>query len=104
VSHFGVTSRHEDGRLVVAPTGELDIAAVEAMRAELADRAHGEDVTIDLRGVEFLDTSGIQVVVEAWRNAREDGFTLRLIRAEPRVHRVFEISGLDGVLPFFGDA
>lgn len=102
--HFGVTSRREDGRLVVVPTGELDIAAVDAVRTVLAGRGPGEDVTIDLRGVEFLDTSGIQVVVEAWRNAREQAFELRVLRAPPRVHRVFEISGLDRVLPFADDA
>ena len=85
---------------MVAPTGELDIAAVEAVRTELAERGEDEGVTLDLRDVEFLDTSGIQVVVEAWRDARERGFDLRVLRAPPRVHRVFEISGLDGVLPF----
>jgi anti-anti-sigma factor len=100
VPGFGVTSRRDGGRLVVVPTGEVDIATVEALRAELATRESGEGVVLDLRGVEFLDTSGIQVAVEVWRASREEGFELSIVRAGPRVHRVFEIAGLEGVLPF----
>jgi stage II sporulation protein AA (anti-sigma F factor antagonist) len=102
---FGVTSRHADGRLLVVPTGEIDIATVDAVRAELATREPGEAVVLDLRGVDFLDTSGIQVAVEVWRAARAEDYELRILRASPQVHRVFEIAGLGDVLPFAdGDA
>jgi anti-anti-sigma factor len=97
---FGLTSRREDGRLVVVPTGELDIATVGAVRAALTARESGDGVVLDLREVEFLDTSGIQVAVEAWRAARADGHELLILRAVPQVHRVFEIAGLGDVLPF----
>ena len=85
---------------MVVPEGELDIATVPAVRTELDERAAGEGLVIDLRGLTFLDTSGIQLVVEAFRAARDQGFRLRLLRARAQVHRVFEIAGLDGVLPF----
>ncbi len=85
---------------MVAPTGELDIATVDAVRAEAARRAPGEDLVVDLSGLEFLDTSGIAFVVEAYRDAAADGHALRIVRAAPSVQRVFEIAGLEGVLPF----
>jgi anti-anti-sigma factor len=97
---FDVTSRTEGGRLVVAATGELDIATVDAVRSELAAREPGQGVVLDLRGVQFLDTSGIQVAVEIWRASGDEGFELRIIRAAPQVHRVFVLAGLDDVLPF----
>jgi anti-anti-sigma factor len=97
---FGVTSHHQDGRLLVVATGEIDIASVDAVRAELAAREPEEGLVLDLRGVDFLDTSGIQVTVEAWRAARAEGYELRILRAAPRVHRVFEIAGLGEILPF----
>jgi anti-sigma B factor antagonist len=84
----------------VAPTGELDIATVDAVRAELATREPGEGVVLDLSGVEFLDTSGIQVTVELWRASTDEGFDLRVVRAPPQVHRVFVLAGLHDVLPF----
>lgn len=100
MTDFNVASRREQGAFVVTPEGELDIATVDPVRELLLQRADGEALVVDLRHVTFLDTSGIQVVVEAYRASNEDGFTLRILRADPRVHRVFEIAGLDGVLPF----
>ena len=95
-----MTSERREGLLRVVPTGELDIAAADALRARIAERAASEDLVLDLRGLEFMDTSGIQIVVEAFRAARDDGFQLRVIRAPREVQRVFEIAGLDAILPF----
>jgi anti-sigma B factor antagonist len=100
MAEFDVTSRTEGDRLVVAATGELDIATVDALRAELAARTPGQGVVLDLSGIQFLDTSGIQVAVETWRASRDEGFELRIVRAAPQVHRVFVLAGLHDVLPF----
>lgn len=86
---------------MVIPEGELDIATVDAVREEAAQRGPGEGLVIDLRGVDFLDTSGIAFTVEVYRAATaEEGFELRIVRALPRVQRVFDLAGLEGVLPF----
>ncbi len=97
---FEVHTSREPGRLVVAPIGELDIATVDAVRAEIGRREHGEGLRLDLGGVKFLDTTGLKLVVEVHRSARDDGFALELLPAHPDVQRVFEIAGLDAVLPF----
>lgn len=98
--HFDVTTERQEGLLRVVPRGELDIAAADSLRARLAERASAEGLLLDLSGLEFMDTSGIQVIVEAFRSARDDGFVLRIVRAPKTVQRVFEISGLESVLPF----
>jgi anti-sigma B factor antagonist len=100
VPHFGVTSRRDGGWLVVAPTGELDIAAVESVRSHVDRRGDDEGLLLDLHALDFLDTSGIQLVVEAYRASQERGFPLRIRRAREPVQRVFELAGLEGVLPF----
>jgi anti-anti-sigma factor len=100
---FQVEARHDQGRLIVVPAGELDIATVEPMREALAGRAPGEDVEIDLRGLSFLDTSGLQLIVEAHRQARDEGYELRILPGTDEVQRVFEIAGLERVLPFAFD-
>lgn len=105
MSLFDVTTERRDGALHVMPAGELDIAAADRLRAGLAERTAGEGLVLDLRGLEFMDTSGIQVVVEAFRAARDEDFELRILRAPDFVQRVFEIAGLEEVLPFeAGDA
>jgi anti-sigma B factor antagonist len=100
VGHFEVRTLSEPERLVVTPVGELDIATVDQVRAAVAKRREGAGLVLDLSELEFMDTSGIQVIVESFRDAREAGFTLSIVRADPQVQRVFEIAGLDTVLPF----
>jgi anti-anti-sigma factor len=100
MSAFDVDVRRAAGRLVVVPSGELDIATVDRVRSALADREPDEGVEIDLRNLRFLDTSGLQLVVETHRRAREEGYELRIRRGSPNVQRVFEIAGLERVLPF----
>lgn len=95
-----MTARHENGFLVVAPRGELDIATVDAVRAELSRRGPGEGLLYDLSALDFVDTSGIALTVEAYRDAQAEGFPLRIRRARDHVQRVFEIAGLEDVLPF----
>jgi anti-anti-sigma factor len=99
-SSFGVETRHTPGRLVIRPSGELDIATVGRVRALVEDRRPGDAVELDLRRLDFLDTSGLQLVVELHREAREQGYELVLVRGGHGVHRVFELAGLDGVLGF----
>jgi anti-anti-sigma factor len=101
---FEIAQRREAGRLVVAPAGDLDISVVDRMRHVLAERAPGEALELDLSRLEFLDTSGLQLIVEAHREARRDGYPLTLVRGAPAVQRVFEIAGLDRVLPFADSA
>ena len=97
---FDVVVRHESGRLLLRPVGELDIATVPMLRRALTERAADEAVVLDLSGLGFLDTSGLQMVVEISRRARDDGFTLTILRGDHGVQRVFEIAGLAELLPF----
>lgn len=101
---FDVGLRREPGRLVLRPRGELDIATVQRLRDALAQREGDEAVVLDLRDLRFLDTSGLQIVVEISRRARADGFDLTLVRGPRGVQRVFEIAGLTEMLPFADSA
>jgi anti-anti-sigma factor len=86
--------------MVVTPRGELDIATVEDVRGVLGRRGEREGLELDLSRLRFLDTSGLQLVVEVHREAQRDGYELRIVPGSTDVHRVFEMAGLDRVLPF----
>jgi anti-anti-sigma factor len=57
-------------------------------------------IEIDLRGLDFIDSTGIGVILRLDREARGRGVQLRLRRGPRPVHRVFEKSGLADALPF----
>ena len=53
-----------------------------------------------MTGIEFMDCSGIRVLVEADRRSRRDGGRLRLTRGAGQVDRVIRLTGVDAILPF----
>ena len=97
---FDVATRADDGWLVVTPVGELDIATVGRVREVIDKEAPAAGVELDLSRLTFLDTSGLQLIVEIQRKGAAEGFGLRIVPGNKHVQRVFEIAGLDRVLPF----
>ncbi len=85
-------------RVVVAPVGEIDLSTVPQLRAALDEVSDAgfKQIVLDLRGVTFLDSSGLKLILD--QHARDVGFAL-IAGPEP-VHRVFAVTGLDRRLPF----
>jgi anti-anti-sigma factor len=83
--------------------GELDMASTERFEqsaAELVETENGH-VVIDLRGLSFIDSSGIRGVLRV-QSLLPDTTRLELIPGPPAVQRVFELTGLIAALPFRG--
>ena len=96
-----------DGALVVTLAGELDLAtAGDVESAVVGPVAGGGHVVLDLRGLEFMDSSGVRVLVAAHAAAQESGGRLTIVRPQAggAVSRVLEISGLEGVLELVDSA
>jgi anti-sigma B factor antagonist len=91
----------EDG-VIVAPAGEMDMATVGAVEAELrALRIRGFDkIVLDLNGLTFMDSTGLHLAVRWSTAAARDGFDFKLTRGGYMVQRVFALAELDDELPF----
>jgi anti-sigma B factor antagonist len=91
---------------VVAATGELDLSGAAVLEAEI-DRLAAEPelgtIVLDMRGLEFMDSSGLRLVVLADMRAREAGRRFALVRGNETVHRVFEITRMSDRLDFVSD-
>ena len=88
--------RNRDGATIVTARGEVDVATAPALRdglEEALDRDIGS-VVVDLTGVTFIDSTGLGVLIGARRRCVEAGRELRVVVAEPRILKVFEITGL----------
>ncbi len=95
----------EGGAVRVVLVGELDIATTPAAEAELrAQENQGAHVIIlDLRGLTFMDSTGLRLLVAADSRAREAGHRLAIVRGPDAVDRVLEITGLDAKLNLIDD-
>jgi anti-sigma B factor antagonist len=102
-TEFSISTAEHDSWLVVALHGELDLAtAPELEELLLARLDDGVAVTLDLRSLEFMDSSGVRALVTAHARAGLKGTTLRIVRpaADSIVERIITISGIDGQLDF----
>ena len=86
----------------VAPVGELDIATVDKLQDEVARLlATGfEKIVLDLRGVRFLDSTGLRLVLELDAAARTASHELCVIRGSDVVHRIFEVTQVEDRINF----
>jgi anti-anti-sigma factor len=93
VVHFSV----EGERAILRLTGELDLESVAELRlhaeAELA-AGRCRELTIDMSGLTFIDSTGLGLLVELRRAAGVSNVTLQIANVPPRVARVFAIAGL----------
>src|ERR687896_11138 len=91
---------------IVRPTGELDLSGATVLEAELDRLAEDPElasVVLDMRELEFMDSSGLRLVVIADMRAREAGRRFALVRGGETVHRVFEITRMSDRLDFVAD-
>ena len=88
---------------VVRAGGELDLSTAPALEraieVPLADPAI-RSIVLDLRGLRFIDSTGLRVVLTTDSRLRADGRRLRVIKGPPSVHRVFELALLEERLDF----
>lgn len=99
---FAVESERMDAVEHVRVLGEMDLAVVgeldsEMRRAEATDAA---EIELDLRQLEFLDASGVRLLLDLNRRSRRNGGRLRIRPAiSPHVRRVLDLTGVAEQLP-----
>lgn len=91
----------EGGRTVVEVSGEVDVYSAPALDTHLTDLIDGGQsrLIIDLRRVDFLDSTGLGVLVKALKRTREQSGSMDIVAADDRIVKVFRITGLDAVIP-----
>lgn len=97
---FEITVEERDTFVLVRLSGEFDLAAVEAIETTLLPlEARFGTVILDLRGVTFLDSTGLRAIVSADSRSRKDGFELKIVRGSEGVQKLLYLAGLDKILP-----
>ena len=97
---FTFRSERNGGAQTVRLSGGLDLAGRGPLMDELGrlDVGDAKTLIVDLRELEFIDSSGIAALVEAKRRWREDGGRLELLCAPGPIQLLLQITGLDTLL------
>jgi anti-anti-sigma factor len=95
-SHFRVEVRNADATTVISVSGELDLASSPALEEELERVAQSDAqlVVVDLRNLEFMDSTGLSVLVRAHQRAEESGRRLGLVNGSQQVQRLLTLTGV----------
>ena len=95
-----VSSRSEGDRVVVALSGEIDLYTAPRLQSRLASELnvdHPVRLVVDMSGVDFCDSTGMNVLLAAHRRAREDGGDLQLAAPRSAIRKVLQVTGLESV-------
>jgi len=100
---LSVVTRREGARTVISVTGEIDVYTAPTLRERLNELvADGEyHLVVDMAGVDFLDSTGLGVLVGGLKRARSHDGTLRLVCDQEKILKVFRITGLTKVFPIY---
>ncbi len=93
---LSLATREVDGKTLVTVGGEIDVYTAPKLRdkitALVADGVY--DIVIDMEGVEFLDSTGLGVLVGGLKKVRAHDGSLQLVCTQDRLLKIFRITGL----------
>ncbi|MCW2752792.1 MAG: anti-anti-sigma factor [Marmoricola sp.] len=91
-----LTTRQDGERTIVSVGGEIDVYTAPKLRdkiTELVNAGH-HDLFIDMEEVEFLDSTGLGVLVGGLKKIRAQDGSMALICSQDRLLKIFRITGL----------
>jgi anti-anti-sigma factor len=90
-------TEHDHGAPRLVVSGELDLSSAEELETHLKQIESSEPdvLVLDLRKLEFMDSTGLRTVIAADARARERGARLVVVRAPDEVDRVFRLTRMD---------
>jgi anti-sigma B factor antagonist len=101
-----VSSRSQGDHTIVTLAGEIDLYTAPRLQSELIAAMRSADsaqVVVDMSGVEFCDSTGMNVLLAAHRQACEQGGDLALASPRAPVRKILEVTGLASVFTVHDD-
>jgi len=100
---FRTQVREVEGIPVIELEGEVDLSTSPAFKEEVYKviESGKRDVVIDLDGLDFMDSTGLGVLVAVLEKTSVEGGSVRLVCSKRNILKVFGITGLDKVFPIY---
>jgi anti-sigma B factor antagonist len=101
---LSLETRQEDGHTIIEVGGEIDVYTAPKLRDKITELVgNGEyNLVIDMEKVDFLDSTGLGVLVGGLKKVRAHDGSMRLICNQERLLKIFRITGLAKVFAIHG--
>jgi anti-sigma B factor antagonist len=96
---FSISTRSEGAYTIVEVVGELEVSTVPRLRERLTDLIADGDyhLVVDLQGVDFLDSTGLGVLVGGLQRVYPHDGSFQLVCTRDRILKIFALTGLINV-------
>jgi anti-sigma B factor antagonist len=101
---LSLETRQENDHIIIEVSGEIDVYTAPKLReciTSLVDEGH-RDLIVDLEKVEFMDSTGLGVLVGGLKRVRTHEGSLELVCTQERLLKIFRITGLGKVFAIHG--
>ena len=98
-----VTCKDDKRHLMAQVAGELDHHGARSVMEELdrrIDQARPRELTLDLSGLTFTDSSGIAVLLRTYRRMAQSQGSMRVVNTPAQAGKVFKAAGLERIIRF----
>jgi anti-anti-sigma factor len=100
ISEFSIEEQRWDGQVMITVRGDLDLASADQVGARLATlREAGEPALLNLDELDFMDSSGLRMVLDAAEASDATGWRFSLTHGTQQVQRLFESTRVTERLP-----
>ena len=101
---LSIDTRHEDGNTIIEVGGEIDVYTAPKLRDKITELVGNGNynLVIDMEKVDFLDSTGLGVLVGGMKKVRAHDGSMRLICNQERLLKIFRITGLAKVFVIHG--
>ncbi|TRM11372.1 STAS domain-containing protein [Lentibacillus cibarius] len=89
----------ENKTSIVTLSGEIDAYTAPKLKETLLPltKSEGHQTVVDLEKVGYMDSTGLGIFISALKSTKENNSSIRLVKLQDRVLRVFRITGLDEI-------
>nr|WP_260510857.1 anti-sigma F factor antagonist [Paenibacillus polysaccharolyticus] len=101
---MNVDMEHHRGILIVRLSGELDHHTADMVRMQMDEaiqRRQCEHLVLSLKDLEFMDSSGLGVILGRYKLIKNKGGKMVVCDVNPPVYRLLEMSGLFKIMPIY---
>jgi len=95
--------RVDDSTQALDLEGEVDVYTAPLLRQEIMDQVDAgvKNLLVNLDKVEYLDSTGLGILIGGVKRLKEQGGSLRLVGPSARISRIFEITGLNKIFDVY---